>query len=147
MVTARLIVCERTGKWAGALRRELTRRLGVAGIVPLRETRTLDECSEVLVRWPASLAALELTAHHVAAVLDWTAEVTVRFPAALVVILLPADLAEAQWALREAGAALVARSRRELASVADLAIRHLQLAPRTQLSRMDEIIASLPWSD
>ena len=48
---AKLIVCERTGRWAVALRRELAE----AG-VRVWETRTLADCRDELVENPASFA-------------------------------------------------------------------------------------------
>ena len=52
---ARLIVCERTGRWAVALRRELAD----AG-VRVWETRTLADCWNELAESPASFVVLEL---------------------------------------------------------------------------------------
>ncbi len=52
---ARLIVCERTGRWAVALRRELA-----ATGVRVWETRTLAGCREELEQSPASFVALEV---------------------------------------------------------------------------------------
>ena len=52
---ARLLVCERTGCWAVALRRELAE----AG-VRVWETRTLADCFEELAESPASFVVLEL---------------------------------------------------------------------------------------
>jgi transcriptional regulator with GAF, ATPase, and Fis domain len=56
-VPARLIVCERTGRWAVALRRELAE----AG-VRVWETRTLADCWTELAESPASFLVLELGA-------------------------------------------------------------------------------------
>ena len=52
---ARLLVCERTGRWAVALRRELA-EVGVR----VWESRTLDFCWNELAASPASFLVLEL---------------------------------------------------------------------------------------
>ena len=56
-MTARLIVCERTGRWVVALRRELD-----DADVNLVQTRTTAGCWAELSKAPASMAVVELTA-------------------------------------------------------------------------------------
>ena len=73
---ARLIVCERTGRWAVALRRELAD----AG-VRVWETRTLAGCREELEQSPASFVALELTG-DLLALLRFMVRQSHDFPAA-----------------------------------------------------------------
>ena len=98
--TGRLMVCERSGPWAAALRRELAE----AG-VRVWETRSLAECWESLAAAPASFLIVELTLARcrrpVAA--DGAAAARLsRWPEVAVVAARP--LAGWQWLVREAGA-------------------------------------------
>ena len=54
--SAKWITCERHGRWAAALRRD-----PAATGVRIHETRSLDECWEMLAGSPASLIVVELT--------------------------------------------------------------------------------------
>ena len=72
---ARLIVCEPTGRWAVALRRELAD----AG-VRVWETRTLAGCREELEQSPASFVVLQMT-DNLAGLLRFMARLSREFPA------------------------------------------------------------------
>jgi hypothetical protein len=146
MVTARLIVCERTGQWAAAFRRELAMPRGAASVVPLHESRGLADCASLLEHWPGSLAAVEVTKDYFAAALDWTADMVARYPAARIVILSRLEVVAAEWVLREAGAVHIVRSPRHVKSVTQLAVKQLAQAPRVEQSYVEAIMASLPWS-
>ncbi len=141
-LTAQLIVCERTGDWAGALRRALAERSG-----EVRECRTLADAEQMLDRWSASLVAVEVTPAGFATVLCWLADLQCRWPLARAVALVSRELdEEARWALREAGAIHVALSPRELHSVARIAVRHLAHAPARETTARERIFGSLPWA-
>ena len=71
---ARLIVCEHSGRWAVALRRELAE----AG-VRVWETRTLADCRKELAASPASFVVLELSGEP-SAVLRFMARQPREFP-------------------------------------------------------------------
>jgi hypothetical protein len=143
--TAQWIVCEQTGRWAAAVRGTLARRgRGLPGGA-LRETRNLDECDRMLARWPASLVAIEVTPGNFPMRLRWLAGLESRFHRARAVVFSQLELAEADWALREAGAMAVARSFRGLPVVVVLAERHLARAPRPAVGITQEILAGLPW--
>lgn len=60
---ARLIVCERTGRWAVALRRELA-----GSGVRVHESRSIAECWQGLAESPAGFAVVELTGGNLASV-------------------------------------------------------------------------------
>ena len=86
MPPARLIVCERTGRWAVALRRELAD----AG-VRVWETRTLADCWSELAESPASFVVLELRG-DVAGLLALLARQPREFPLARVAV-----VADRRW--------------------------------------------------
>ena len=58
---ARLIVCEQTGVWAIALRRELSNHKDAPSCSYLDETRSIEECWQRLAEAPASFLVVELT--------------------------------------------------------------------------------------
>ena len=141
--TAQLIVWERTGAWAGALRGILGDRSAV-----VRECRTPADCERMLDRCNASLVAVEVTPATFDRGLRWLADLERRWPLARAVALVSRTLdEEARQALREAGAIDVAASPRDLRLVADVATRHLARAPVQETTVREQIFSSLPWAD
>jgi hypothetical protein len=140
-VTARLIVCERTGRWAVALRAE------VAGAgVRVWETRTLDDCWRELAESPASFLVLELGG-NVADLLDRMARQPRDCPAARLAIVADRPLAGYEWLMREAGAVHFLCSPRQVGPLAQLACRHLAQVPPPPQSMTERIWAGLPWGE
>ena len=137
---AKLIVCERTGRWAVALRRELAEP-GVR----VWETRTLADCRDELIANPASFAAIELGA-NVAGLLRLLAMQQRQLPAARLAVVANRSQAGYEWLMREAGAVHFLCSPREVAVLARLACRHLAEVPPPQQSLAERIWASLPWA-
>lgn len=137
--TAKLIVCERTGRWAVALRRELAE----SG-VRVWETRTLADCRDELVECPASFAVIELGA-NVTALLRFFAGQTKRFPAARFAVVANRSHADYEALMREAGAVHFLCSPRRVGLLARLACRHLAQVPPPQQSMAERIWAGLPW--
>jgi hypothetical protein len=160
---ARLIVCERTGHWAAALRRELERaggggpfRAGRAAEVPaaspnaslpprIDETRSLAHAFRALAEAPASFLIVELSRGNVDALLDRMPDLARWYPLARLAVLSDRRLAGWGWLLREAGAVWHASSPRRLAPLLATARRHLATAPRPRRSLRDRIWAGLPW--
>jgi hypothetical protein len=162
---ARFIVCESGSSWAVGLRRE-------AGAWPLRihETRSLDECRQLLeggqsasaARWlkwrsvdewpqllqgyPASFLVVELTRAGLEGLLGFLACIGRDYPWARLAVVAPRELAAAEWLMREAGAVHFVTSPRQLAGLVCTARRHLEAVPRPRLSPAEEIWAGLPWS-
>jgi ActR/RegA family two-component response regulator len=137
--TARLLVCERTGCWAVALRRELAE----AG-VRVWETRTLEGCRDELAASPASFAVVELR-NDVQRLLAFTVAMTQERPAARLAI-----VADRRWAgyeslFREAGAVHFLDSPRGVTTLAKLVCRHLAQMPPPQQDFTARIWSSLPW--
>ena len=136
----RLIVCESTGRWAVALRRDL------AEPWPLSETRSVAECWELLAKVPASFVVVEVTSAHLQTLLDRMAWWERDFPLARLAAVADQESAPYQWLLREAGAVHVALSCRHLRPLVDLALRHLGQIPLPQRTLVEQIWAGLPWA-
>jgi hypothetical protein len=139
MPSGRLIVCEKTGSWAHALRQAMP------GGGRVYETRSLSECWDELSRSPASFVAIELTAANCEPLLKMLARVRRHYPAARVAIVAGRVMQAYQWVLREAGAIHFACSPRRLATVVQLAERHLAAVPDEELSLTERILDRLPW--
>lgn len=144
------IVCERTGRWASAL------RLALAATRPrdrLRETRHFAELDAEIATRPTALAAIEVRRDNFAQALDWLAMAGQRHIGvhcvALVENSLSDQLADVGEALAEAGARAIVTSPRRLGAILALAARHAEVAAETQ--PVDDrplearVWASLPW--
>lgn len=137
---ARLIVCERSGRWAAGLRRELTE----AG-VRVWETRSLADCWEMLAQAPASFVVVELTLANLAGVLHRMAWQERDFPLARIAVAADRSLAGCQRVVEEAGAVHFCYSPATLGPLARLACCHLAMVPAPQHSLTERIWAGLPW--
>jgi hypothetical protein len=137
---ARLIVCERTGRWAVLLRQKLA-ETGVR----VWETRLPADCREEIAQSPASIVVLELTAKNLGEILKTVRPWERDYP--LLRWVAVADRAQAghEWLLREAGAVHFACSPRQVDSIAQLACRHLAQIPPPPQNLTERIWASLPW--
>lgn len=135
-----LILCERTSRWALALR-----RTSPAALERIRETRSLAEGRQLLEDSPASFVALELAPPRIDAVLNFLARLERDFPLARAAVLANRELADYQWLARELGAVDFRVSPRWLGSLAEIALRHLALAPPANVSFEEKVLASLPW--
>jgi hypothetical protein len=136
---ARLIVCEPSGRWAVALRREL-------GSSPrVYEARSVAESWASLAQAPASLLVVEVMPGNLAALLGRMARREREFPRARVAVVADRRLAGHQWLLREAGALTFITSPRRLQGLAELARRHLAAVPEPPAGTPEWIWATLPW--
>ena len=142
VAAARVIVCERSGRWAVALGRELA-DVGIR----VYETRTLADCRQLLGEAPASFAVVELTAQGAEGLLGELAEQGREFPLARVAVVAERSLAGYQWLMREAGAVHFTCSPRRLGPLARLVCRHLAQVPAPPQSLTERIWTSLPWKE
>ena len=142
MPVARCIVCERSEKWAVALRLPL--KLVGHRVV---ETRSLDDCWNEVVASPASLVGVEATTTNLESLVPWMQRLTAAFPRARVVVLGSRGLEAGQWLLREAGAVHVVFSPRQWQPVVRIAQRHLGVVPCPDDSERQRIWRRLPWAD
>ena len=163
------IICERTNRWAAALRLAGERDAAAGGVRHrFREVRSLSELPPELARRPASLVALEVSERNLGDVLTWLAAALRWFPQSRCVALVDQSLSSADQsvrsrdtnsqrdivdALREAGTWEVAESPRRLEPLLEVARRHAISA-----AKHDEIFAenqpftermwaTLPWQE
>ena len=139
MPTPPLIICEKSGRWALALRSSLH------GGVRLVETRALTQCHEALVVAPTSLVALAITDKNLSQALDFLARMNQEFPAGRVIALLEPESQSAEPLLREAGVSDVFHSPQQAAAIARLAQRHAALTPADDRPLRESLAARLPW--
>jgi hypothetical protein len=143
-----VIVMEHSGDWAAAMRLRFD-----PSDVRLIETRTLDECWRRLVRQPAALAALELTADNVRPLLATLLRLQSELPEVRAIVMAERRLNAYGDLVREAGAIHFIVSPRALGDVNVLVGRRtIQLASASrETSDFDDprpaILANLPWSD
>jgi hypothetical protein len=140
MTYAQVILCEKSGRWAAALRRALGQQT-----VPVAETRSLAQCGEALRTAPASLVALEVTGTNLEAAVSLIVHARREHPAARIGALLDDGAEPVEMLLREAGAVDVLHATRDAPRLAGLALRHLALAPRPELPLREQIAERLPW--
>jgi len=137
---ARLVVCERTGRWAAALRRELSG----AGL-RVWETRIMSDCSELLAESPASFAIVELNERKIKETWGFISNWQAEFPLFRFAVVADRDLASYKWLMQEAGAADFICSVRKIGALARTACRHLAQVPPLPQSLTERIWANLPW--
>lgn len=136
----RLIVCERTGRWAMALRREL------AGTdIRPRETRSLADAWDALTRSPSSFIVVELSAGNAPELLRRLERLGHDYPLARAAVVSHRRLAPFETLLREAGAVHYVCSPRRLPALADVLARHLAQAPAPPRGWAERVWAGLPW--
>jgi hypothetical protein len=136
-----VIVCERTSRWATAIRRHLPRE------VRLVQTRALVECATELATAPASLAAVALTRANLGAVLDFVDSVSRAYSRARVIILADRGLEACEGLLCEAGAIHFSVSPRELAGLDRTIRNHFGRLSVPQAGFAETVWDSLPWSE
>jgi hypothetical protein len=162
-----LLVCERTGRWAAALRVGVARQIrNSSREAQIYEARSLDELAERLATRTHSLALLEVHLSTLGKLLPWLADHSRRLPRIRFVALLDDALGIAAnreikqlsgpsqdvvAALLEAGAADFAHSPRRLQHVFALAERHAAIVadanrqPKPAQSIADWAWSQLPW--
>jgi hypothetical protein len=141
MSTPRVILCEKSGRWAVAFRRALAEQGEL-----ILQTRSLAEAVRQLTASPASIVAVEATAGNLEAVLAEVPQWLRRFPHCRVVGLLGTEVQAAETLLREAGAVAVLTATRDAPSATGVIRRHLESAPQSELPLEQAIERSLPWS-
>lgn len=138
--SAGLIVCERSGRWAPALRRELA-----DSGVRILETGDLADAWNALAATPAAFLAVELTERNARTLLRRMVWLSRECPHARVAIVTDRRWAIYEPLMREAGAVYFTCSPRRLGPLAELVLRHLADVPMPQQSLVERIWAGLPW--
>ena len=161
------IVCERSQRWAAALRLLLDQETKRDGIPHrLIEVRRLEEASARLSERPDSLTCIEVDRTNFSEALTWITAASRSFGRAQFVALADYALQPKAWesegyglktwqdtadALQEAGAAMVAASPRELNSIVDYGRRHAAslitqgIADEAGTPIKEAVWATLPW--
>jgi hypothetical protein len=168
MSSPRWIICERSGRWAPALRVTLLGNPGTSRrLEPILELTDLDELHRHVQRGANFLVLLEIQRRNFGDVLAWIASVGARYPAARIVALLDENLADHLEftasaadegrsivdALHEAGVWDVVESPRRLGAflAAVQTCRVLEQAPLTfgvdAQSITEWAYSLLPWQD
>ena len=142
-----IIVMERTGQWATALRRELP-----DAAVRLIETRTLEECLRRLAEWPRGIAAIELAEERIEPQLAGLRRIERDCPEAQAIVLAPRELVAFADLLREAGAVHFVSSVRSLGAIAEMIHRRAARLAASEIPAggddlLAEVLADLPWAD
>ncbi len=140
-MNARLILSERSGRWAAAMRVELA-----AAGVRLWEAGPRPNLAEWMAESPAGFLVLELTPKNGARLLDVLVELHGCWRGARAAVVADRSLAHWEWLLREAGAVHFLTSPRKLGPLVDLACRHLAAAPAPRQPFTERIWSGLPWS-
>jgi hypothetical protein len=148
MTPLEIIVCERTSRWASALRMELA---SVDLPHRLRELRHLAELDAELDERPGALVAVEVRRGNFAELLAWLPAARRRHCRARYVALVDDSLLDHQSevgdALVEAGVQAIATSPRRLETIVAIGMRHAATAGKTDENAplATQVWASLPW--
>ncbi len=135
-----VVVCEKTGRWAAAIRRALRPASGLC------ETRSWQACLQELRTQTAALVALEVLPENAESVCRRLAEVTGRFRQVHVVLLADRSLQTAEWLLREAGAVHVLFSPRDIIRLRPMLERFGTQIPPTRTTFREHVWSRLPWA-
>lgn len=141
-MTARLIIAERFGGWATAIRIELA-ETGVR----LWEVGPRPKVPSLLAGAPASFLILELTVKNPPRLLDMLAQIQRDWSDTRAAVVADRSLAQWERLMREAGAVHFLVSPRKLAPLVKLACRHLAAAPTLRQTLSERIWSSLPWGE
>ncbi|HJT30534.1 MAG TPA: hypothetical protein VJ783_00600 [Pirellulales bacterium] len=148
MRRADVIFCERMGAWAAAWRRVWQ----TPGLRPPRptlqlvETRSADECREVLSSSPEAFVVVELTAERCDVALDLLLYVGERFSAAAAGVVAEREMAAYEWLARELGALAFVTSPRRLGGLCQLALRQAGRRSPSPASLSERMWTDLPWA-
>jgi hypothetical protein len=150
------IICERSTRWAAALRMSLMLDSRLNGnSMRIHEVRSLPELTECLTNQPTSVVLIEVSPNNLEATLAWLAATTGREKHVTAVALLDFDGADVMAdALREAGAMEVLQSPRQIRPVVTLGELHARRCqasaygcPRSEPSIESWAWSLLPWQD
>lgn len=142
-MTIRLLLCEKSGRWAIGWKRALARSEWRG----IQQVRSLMQCEQALVENPARIAAVEVTAENAEFALAALAAWRVRWPQCRTLALLTPPLEPWTPWLLDAGALAVATSTRDLPRLTRLVKRFAAENPLTEpeLPLREGIWRRLPW--
>jgi len=134
-----IVVCEKTGIWAAAMRRAFCWPSGPC------ETRSWVACLREAQARPDALVALEISPENAETACRRLADLTQRFPRVRVVLLADRKLKPIEWLLREAGAVEVLFSLGDLPRLQPVLRRFREQMSSSQTDFRDQIWSRLPW--
>lgn len=140
MHPARLIVFEKTGQHAAAVRRAN----GGDG-QRVYEVRGWSECVRELTASPHSLLVVEAAAGQGDLAVRRLVELRRLFPHSIAIVAAGPELTEWEWLFREAGAVEVVLAAAQWPAAIRIALRHLAAAPQPEMTAREAIWSRLPW--
>jgi hypothetical protein len=140
MSKCHLILCEKTGHWATALR-----VIAPPQQPALVETRSLSAAQTALVDASASVVAVHATPDNLTSVVAVMQEALREYPLARFVGLLGPEDTALDVVLREAGAIDVIASVLDLPRLTQLAERHAARVPKGEVPVAELVQARMPW--
>jgi len=135
-----IVVCEKTGRWAVAIRRAL------GGATGLGETRSWTACLREARSRPGALVAVEITPENAEAACLRLTELSLNSPQISVIVLADRRLRPTEWVFREAGAVSVLFSPDELVRLRPLWQRFVDRLPVVQTPFREQVWSRLPWT-
>lgn len=137
-----VVICERDGRWAAALRRHWPETLP-----PIREVRGLALCSQEELRRPENVFAVEATPSSAGELATWLRSLGSGNRSARIIVLSTVALRSWEWLWREAGAVHVVYRRRDMAEVVRMLQRQEHEFPTPPTSPSSELMSMLPWPE
>ena len=135
-----LIVCERHGQWAAALR-SLTPEVAER----LVETRSFTATEEALAANPQCFVAVQADDEKLDEVVSFLQQASQRYPRARFAVVMDRAAGAVEILFREAGAIEVVQSVLDLPRLAKLACRHADGQVGGELSLQRFVQARMPW--
>ena len=120
MEAGRVMICEKTGVWANAMRRLISDLP-----LPVMETRTLASCLQTGDHTKVVFLMVEVHRVMLDDFIPWSFEVRRRWGPLPWVVVTSREMRRSQWLLREAGATHVVFSPRQMGEVVRILRRHL----------------------
>jgi hypothetical protein len=140
MNQSNFVICEKTGKWAAAIRR-------VCGLASdVCETRSWPACLRELRTRTAAMVAVEVLPENAEVVCRRLAELAWRSRHVHALLLADRSLRDLEWLLREAGAVHVLFSPRELVRVRPIWERFRMRMPPSRSTFREHVWSRLPWT-
>ena len=135
-----VVVYEKTGKWAAAIRRVLRPESGLC------ETRSWPACLQELRARTAALVAVEVLPDNAEAVCRRLAELAKRSRHVHAILLADRSLQKVEWLLREAGAVHVLFSPRDIVRIRPMWERFGAQIPPSRMTFREHVWSRLPWA-
>ena len=134
MATEHMVICEETGWWATAVR-----RFADDLPLPLLETSSLSSCIELEGHCEVLFLIVEVRRSMLDDLIPWTLQVRQRWKQAPWVAVANREMRRSEWVLREAGAAHVLFSPRQIGEAICMLRRHLYSIRHRPRSRVEQV--------